>query len=107
MRPRRWRRTAERLQDVTETVNCYPGPVSCVLWQTVATLLFVAILAGCTEPAGNDWAAARTQLADLRAQGYRGTGIRVAILDTGIDVEHPSLAHLPPCKRHSCNPYKA
>lgn len=50
-------------------------------------------LAGCLDPADNTWARHATQLDDLDA-GRQGTGIRVALLDTGIDLRHPSLAHL-------------
>lgn len=51
-------------------------------------------LSGCFEPAGNGWATAATQIDLLRADGNTGAGIRVAILDTGIDLDHPSLRHL-------------
>lgn len=57
-------------------------------------LACVLLLAGCTQPVDNGWGAAVTQLDDLRDEGRRGIGVRVAILDTGIDVGHPSLAYL-------------
>jgi subtilisin family serine protease len=62
------------------------------------TVLFVAVLAagglsGCSTP-GNGWAEQATQLDVLRAHGATGAGIRIAILDTGIDLGHPSLRHL-------------
>lgn len=56
--------------------------------------LVAAPLAGCFEPAGNGWASKATQIDGLRADGHTGRGIRVAILDTGLDVHHPSLRHL-------------
>jgi subtilisin family serine protease len=59
-------------------------------------LLLVAAtpLSGCFEPASNGWATTATQIDLLRADGNTGAGIRVAILDTGIDLDHPSLRHL-------------
>jgi len=40
------------------------------------------------------WAFDDTQLAALAAEGRTGRGVTVAFLDTGINVGHPSLAHL-------------
>lgn len=84
------------MQDATETINCPPGGLRAVRWSpgVLLCLLLAPALSGCTGPAANDWAAQVTQIDALRHQGYRGTGVRVAILDTGIDVDHPSLAYL-------------
>ncbi len=56
--------------------------------------LAVTPLSGCFEPANNAWAAEATQIDRLRDDGLTGRSIRVAILDTGIDLDHPSLRHL-------------
>ena len=53
-----------------------------------------ASMAGCLGQDNNAWAAHATQIDALRARGLTGAGVRVAILDTGIDLGHPSLAHL-------------
>lgn len=57
-------------------------------------LLAVPLLAGCSAPLGNAWALQATQLDDLQALGLTGLGVRVALLDSGIDVGHPVLRHL-------------
>jgi subtilisin family serine protease len=60
-------------------------------------LLFAVLatggLAGCSAP-GNGWAERATQLDVLLGREGAGDGIRIAILDTGIDLGHPSLRHL-------------
>lgn len=60
----------------------------------IATLLLVPALAGCTEAPDNRWALRATQLDVLQRQGFTGQGVRVAVLDSGIDVDHPALRHL-------------
>ncbi len=58
-------------------------------------LLVITMSAGClgTE-ARSEWAFHATQLDSLYADGMRGDGIIVAVLDTGVNVGHGSLAHL-------------
>jgi lantibiotic leader peptide-processing serine protease len=38
------------------------------------------------------WALDAIDATEAWAEGYRGTGARVAVLDTGIDIQHPDLA---------------
>ncbi len=42
----------------------------------------------------SDWAYEVTELDALNARGLRGDGVRVCIVDTGIDAEHPALAEM-------------
>ncbi len=58
-------------------------------------VLVLTMTAGClgTE-ARSEWAYNATQLDALYDQGLRGKGIIVAVLDTGLNVDHGSLAHL-------------
>ncbi|MEK6985774.1 MAG: S8 family serine peptidase [Candidatus Thermoplasmatota archaeon] len=60
-----------------------------------ATLL----LAGCLADLGlgearTEWAYAATQLDQMADLGRTGSGVRVALLDTGVNPDHPALAHL-------------
>jgi len=59
-------------------------------------LLAVLLLAGCSSlpgfaPARTTWAFDATQLEDLRGRGLDGSGVTVAIIDTGLDATHPDL----------------
>ncbi len=67
--------------------------VRCRIALVLALGLLATVLGGCLDAPANGWAAQATQLADLRGAGERNP-VRVAILDTGIDLGHPSLAHL-------------
>ncbi len=60
-----------------------------------AAVLILTMSAGClgTE-ARSEWAYHATQLDALYADGLRGDGITVAVLDTGVNVDHGSLSHL-------------
>lgn len=76
---------------------------------TLRTSLLLALLllaaagsAGCLGgEARSEWAFRRTQLADAHAAGLRGDGVVVAVLDTGINLRHPSLDHLRDGKREN------
>lgn len=58
-------------------------------------LLVVLPLSGCLGgEERTEWAYSMTQLADAAKAGRTGQGVVVAILDTGINVRHPSLDHL-------------
>lgn len=63
--------------------------------RTVAILLITVALAGCLGgEERSEWAFDITQLDLAYADGARGDGVVVAILDTGINTDHPSLDHL-------------
>jgi len=44
-----------------------------------------------SQPSGATWGLRALQIAELWKQGWTGEGIRVAQLDTGVDVTHPAL----------------
>ena len=60
----------------------------------LSLLVAATVLSGCLQAPANGWGAQATQLDGLRHAGATGRTIKVAILDTGIDLGHPSLAHL-------------
>lgn len=63
-------------------------------WVPVLLLLSLS-LAGCLGgEARTEWAYTMTGLKDAYEDGARGKGVVVAVLDTGINVDHPSLDHL-------------
>lgn len=41
------------------------------------------------------WISGITQASQLAAQGYDGTGVTICLVDSGIDLLHPDLAHVP------------
>jgi subtilisin len=45
----------------------------------------------------NTWGVERIGAGVVHAQGNRGVGVKVGILDTGIDLDHPDLAYDPSC----------
>lgn len=58
-------------------------------------LLLTLTLSGCLGgEARSEWAFEVTGLKDAYADGARGKDVVVAVLDTGINVDHPSLDHL-------------
>ena len=58
-----------------------------VLWAIWRSqLLFIEI-----PPAKSEWAFEDSGVRDLQSMGYTGEGIRVCMVDTGIDVSHPDL----------------
>lgn len=65
-------------------------------------LLIATPLSGCTElvNAGEDgygetWPLAMVQAGSLHEQGLTGKGVKVAIIDTGIDITHPEFEGVP------------
>lgn len=59
------------------------------------TLLMVTTMTGCLGgDARSEWAYDITQIDTLAGRGLEGAGIRIGVLDTGIDPEHPSMDHL-------------
>jgi subtilisin family serine protease len=58
-------------------------------------LLTALVLSGCLGgEKRTQWAFTSTQITDMAALGRTGQGVTVAILDTGINLNHPSLSHL-------------
>ena len=56
-----------------------------VLWAIWRSqLLFIEI-----PPAKSEWAFEDSGVRDLQSMGYTGEGIRVCMVDTGIEVSHP------------------
>jgi serine protease AprX len=58
-----------------------------------ALVALVVVASGCTGPGASRsaWAFQMVQITDLANGGVDGTGVTVAIIDTGIDIEHPAL----------------
>ncbi len=56
-----------------------------------APVMAIAPLPGGSEYE-NSWGVSRIGTAEVHAQGIMGAGVKVAILDTGIDYNHPELA---------------
>jgi len=57
-------------------------------------LALAVAAAGCTgpsPPARSAWAFSMVQVDALLAQGLTGAGVTVAVIDTGVDLEHPNL----------------
>jgi serine protease AprX len=67
------------------------APAALLLAATLAPLL-----AGCLQPPSGrtEWAFEATQIAQANAMGRTGAGVRIALIDTGINVHHPSMDHL-------------
>jgi serine protease AprX len=64
----------------------------------VAALLLAVPAAGCTELAnsseagyGENWPLAMIQADQLHERGLSGKGVKVAVIDTGIDLSHPEF----------------
>jgi subtilisin family serine protease len=62
----------------------------------LVALALAALLSGCLGGGSGrtEWAYHDSQIAQLADQGRTGRGVTVAFLDTGLNVRHPSLAHL-------------
>lgn len=67
----------------------------------IAGLLVAAMaLAGCTELVGgsqasNAWALDLTGVSPVQDEGLTGSGVRVAIVDTGVQIDHDAFAGMP------------
>ncbi len=58
-------------------------------------LLIATVSSGCLGgEARSEWAYEVTQIRDVNDAGRRGEAVRIAVLDTGINVAHPSMKHL-------------
>lgn len=51
-----------------------------------------AQIQGSSAPGGSRWALERIGATELWAAGFRGQGVKIGHLDTGIDASHPALA---------------
>lgn len=73
-----------------------------MVWRPLATLVLlelaaVALAVVVPAPGGvtsQDWPAEMTGVSALQAGGLTGAGVRVAVLDTGLDETHPAFAGL-------------
>jgi subtilisin family serine protease len=61
---------------------------------TLSVLALPGCLQGIMGDTRSDWAYDMTQLTALADMGREGKGVTIAILDTGINVRHPSFDHL-------------
>lgn len=59
-----------------------------------AALLLSVGVSGCFGDGSSDWAFEMAGLRTLQADGYDGSGVAVAVIDTGVDADHPSLDHI-------------
>tara|TARA_B110000902_G_scaffold178216_1_gene202088 strand:- start:484 stop:1725 length:1242 start_codon:yes stop_codon:yes gene_type:complete len=58
-----------------------------ISWPVISPLLSQAL-------PDSEWAFEETGIREMHNLGYFGTGIRVCMVDTGIDISHPDLEHL-------------
>lgn len=61
-----------------------------------ATLLILSgvLLGVALNRKASEWAFDMTGIRAVQDQGWSGAGITVAVIDTGIEIDHPSLSHL-------------
>jgi subtilisin family serine protease len=59
----------------------------------LSAILLSSVLSGCTGGPANEWAYRMVGLRGLDGK-LDGSGMRIAIVDTGIDSKHPSLDHV-------------
>jgi subtilisin family serine protease len=64
------------------------------LFAVVFVALAAGALSGCLGIERTEWAFQVTQIDRLQEDGLTGAGVTVAIVDTGIDLEHPALRHV-------------
>lgn len=86
---------APNLRGVVRPVRPAPRPrpvfVAVVL---VAVLTGPTLFAGCLGIERTEWAFTTTQITTLEDEGYTGSGVTIAVIDTGLDISHPSLDHV-------------
>jgi serine protease AprX len=68
-------------------------------WALIATGVGLLVLAGFLFQHGldslaSDWAYGMSGIRTAQSRGLDGTGVTVAIVDTGIEADHPSLSHI-------------
>ncbi|MCK4613859.1 MAG: S8 family serine peptidase [Thermoplasmata archaeon] len=58
-------------------------------------ILTTLSISGCVDDVERtDWAFEKTQLDDMNDRGYKGEGIIIGIVDTGVNIKHPDLKHM-------------
>lgn len=63
--------------------------------QVALLLLLSTAMAGCFGgEERSEWAYSLTGIRDLNEDGRSAAGVRIAVLDTGVNVDHPALSHL-------------
>jgi len=66
----------------------------------VVTIILPGLLGGCLDEVfgpppveRTEWAFEMVQATDMSDRGLKGNGVTVAVIDSGIDVDHPALSH--------------
>ncbi|KAF2652507.1 serine endopeptidase [Lophiostoma macrostomum CBS 122681] len=90
--------TAEQIANLSMVkrmwpVRVYSVPKDEVVWKGSDKNIADAALRRRRAPNGNDTFSPHvmTQVNQLRAEGVTGEGIRIAVIDTGVDYDHPAL----------------
>jgi subtilisin family serine protease len=90
--------TAQQIADLSMVkrmwpVRIYSVPKDEVKWKGSDRNMAEAVLRKRQSTTGNDTFSPHvmTQVDQLRAEGVTGEGIRVAVIDTGVDYNHPAL----------------